>query len=244
MGGESLTTKKQMANQWFKFYGGEYLSDPKMLQLNAVERSCWLTLLCLASQSEVGEIKFLSESQLFVLSGVHDSNISVLKKFEELDMIKICNGVVTLINWEKRQYSEGYSRVKNFRKRKSNGEDNDRREENRREENILPDWLDKKTWENWVEYRKEKKKSLTQRSIELQLKELAQSIPTHKAIIEQSIRNGWTGLFPLKEEPKKYNGPPERKYKPDPPKVELTPEEEAEKKKGLAMLRDTFTLKK
>lgn len=124
-----------MTNPWFKFYGGEYLSDTKMLQLNACERSCWITLLCLASQSENGDIKFLSESQLLVMSGVTDQNIGMLNKFEELDMIRVCNGVVTVINWEKRQYSEGYSRVKNFRKRKSNTEDNDRREEKREEEN-------------------------------------------------------------------------------------------------------------
>jgi hypothetical protein len=124
-----------MANQWFKFYGGEYLSDPKILQLNASERSCWLTLLCLASQSSSGSIKFLSEAQLLVLSGISDKSADILKKFQELDMIRVCNGIVTVLNWEKRQYSEGYSRVKKFRESKSNARNNDRIEENRIEEN-------------------------------------------------------------------------------------------------------------
>lgn len=113
----------------------------------------------------------------------------------------------------------------------------------RKEETALPDWLDKKVWNEWVEYRKEKKKSLTQRSIDLQLKELAQNIPTHKAIIEQSIRNGWVGLFALKEEAKKYNGPPERKYKVEPPKEILTPEQEKEKLAGLAKIRASMAIK-
>lgn len=110
-----------MANQWFKFYGGEYLGDPKILQLGAYERSCWLTLLCLASQSENGEIKFLSEAQLLVMSGVSinsENGESILSKFEQLDMITISNGVVTIKNWGKRQYSEGYERVKRFRDNK------------------------------------------------------------------------------------------------------------------------------
>ena len=118
-----------MANQWFKFYGGEYLSDPKILQLTAQERSCWVTLLCLANQSESGVVKFLSEKQLLALSGITQEIPNILTKFEKLEMIRIRNGIVTVINWEKRQMSEAYSRVKQFRKRQSNANDNDRREE-------------------------------------------------------------------------------------------------------------------
>lgn len=118
-----------MTNPWFKFYAGEYLSDTKILQLNGQERSCWVTLLCLANQGE-GKVKFLSEQQLLMMSGVSESIQNVLKKFETLGMITTSNGIVTVRNWNKRQYSEGYSRVKKFRERKSNSKDNDRVEEN------------------------------------------------------------------------------------------------------------------
>jgi hypothetical protein len=57
-----------MVNQWFKFYGGEYLSDPKMDRLTVQERSCWLTLLCMGSQSS-GIIKYLSPESLITKSG-------------------------------------------------------------------------------------------------------------------------------------------------------------------------------
>jgi hypothetical protein len=187
-----------MANQWFKFYGGEYLSDPKMLQLNASERSCWVTLLCLASQSENGEIKFFSEAQLFALSGVYDHPTGIMQKFEDLQMLRFCNGIVTLLNWEKRQYSEGYSRVRKFRKRVCNAKDNDRREENRIDKKELPEFLDKKVWEQWIAYRKEIKKALKPSTTKLQLTFLEKNKVDHSAIILQSIQNGWTGLFPLK----------------------------------------------
>jgi transcriptional regulator of heat shock response len=62
----------------------------------------------------------------------------------------------------------------------------------------LPEWLNKEVWSEWVAYRKEQGKKLTDRSVKLQIKELSGDIPNHVAIIEQSIRNGWTGLFPLK----------------------------------------------
>ena len=68
-----------------------------------------------------------NRAQLLAMSGITKQRENVLKKFEQLDMILICNGTVTVKNWEKRQYSEGYSRVKKFRERKSNAKDNDRK---------------------------------------------------------------------------------------------------------------------
>lgn len=63
-----------------------------------------------------------------------------------------------------------------------------------------PEWLDMDTWALWVKYRAEAKKKLTPQSIKLQLKFLAKDIPHHKAILEQSIQNGWTGLFAYRED--------------------------------------------
>lgn len=101
-----------MANQWFKFYGAEYLSDPKMDRLTVQERSCWLTLLCMASQSN-GIVKYLSIEGLLTKSGVHfnpydssewDKSQDVLRTFEQYEMIVIHkNGEVEIKNWDKRQ---------------------------------------------------------------------------------------------------------------------------------------------
>jgi DNA-binding HxlR family transcriptional regulator len=71
----------------------------------------------------------------------------------------------------------------------------------------LPGWLDKEVWAEWVEYRKEIKKKLTPSMISKQLKFLEKHNGTHAAIIEQSIQNGWTGLFPLKEQDKPVSQP-------------------------------------
>lgn len=61
----------------------------------------------------------------------------------------------------------------------------------------VPEFLD--AWRNWEQYRKEIKKKLTPRTIELQLKKLAQYTPEEAAqMIVQSIENGWQGLFPLR----------------------------------------------
>lgn len=191
-----------MPNPWFKFYAGEYLSDTKILILSASERSCWVTLLCLACQNEGKPLQFLSEKQLLLMSGVSEE-IEIFKKFEELGLVTICNGLVTVKNWEKRQLSEGALRVRNFRKRQGNGNDNDRVDKSRvdkiREEEILPTFLNKKAWEAWKQHRKEKGKKLTPTSIKLQLKFLEANQKDHVQIIKNSITNGWTGLFEIKE---------------------------------------------
>lgn len=55
-------------------------------------------------------------------------------------------------------------------------------------------------WEEWIVFRKEKKKPLTDRQAVKQLKWLSeQKYPVE--IIEQSIRNGWQGLFELRDKP-------------------------------------------
>ncbi len=60
----------------------------------------------------------------------------------------------------------------------------------------LPDWLDRPTWELWVGHRKDIRKPLTDKAIDLQIKTLEEYKSIHKEIILKSIENGWTGLFP------------------------------------------------
>lgn len=100
-------------NKWFKFYGGEYLADPKMERLSPLERSCWITLLCLASMNGEGKIEFLTVEVLLNKSGIQfdpyhpeewEKALSVLTKFQNMKMISLSeNGDITVLNWEKRQ---------------------------------------------------------------------------------------------------------------------------------------------
>lgn len=131
--------------KWFKFYGQDYLSDPKVLALTACERSCWITILAYASVNDNGEITYLSEEQLMIQAGVspmHDewgTTQGVLEKFKKLQMITLDNEVITVLNWQKRQETNltSYERVKRYRekKRNDNVNDNDRVEENRIDKN-------------------------------------------------------------------------------------------------------------
>jgi hypothetical protein len=119
--------------KWFKFYGAEYLSDPKILTLTASERSCWITLLSYASVNDNindnGVITFLSEQQLLIQAGIgimeaeFEKTLGVLKKLEKLKMITLDNtednAKITILNWQKRQETSltGYERVKRYREK-------------------------------------------------------------------------------------------------------------------------------
>lgn len=101
-----------MANMktWFKFYGQEFLTDPKMLSLSALERSLWLTMLCLASSSsEEGVIDYIDEYKIKILTNLSplDDEWSIvdgfLSRFEELGMIKTEDKKIIITNFNKRQ---------------------------------------------------------------------------------------------------------------------------------------------
>lgn len=64
----------------------------------------------------------------------------------------------------------------------------------------LPEWLNREAWDEWVKYRKQKKNPLTELSIKKQLKLLEENKYDHIEIINQSIQNGWTGLFEIKKQ--------------------------------------------
>jgi hypothetical protein len=62
----------------------------------------------------------------------------------------------------------------------------------------LPPWVDREVWNEWEQHRREKRNPLTPRAHKAQIEFLADHKTTYVEIIRTSIRNGWTGLFPLK----------------------------------------------
>jgi len=68
---------------------------------------------------------------------------------------------------------------------------------------VLPGWLSADLWEEWRQHRKDIGKPLKTTSTKLTLNKLADlRAAGHepRAVIEQSIANEWTGLFPLRNQ--------------------------------------------
>ena len=141
--------------KWFKFYSADYLLDGKIRSLTASERSCLITLFCLADTSDIpGVIKNINEFDLLVMSGVDNQHETwnetegVIDKLAKYGILKrLDNGDVEILNFRKRQGSAltSYERVKRHREKKRNEtlvtndnfNDNPRIEENRIEENRI-----------------------------------------------------------------------------------------------------------
>lgn len=146
---------------WFKFYGPEFLSDPKMDFLTANEISIWVTMMCLASMvEEEGVIRYMTEDKIMTKARLNDneklSNRNYLQKFKKLKLISIDNEndeiVITLLNFTKRNKAlTPYERVKNYRERQKLSDDNemitydnDRKKEEKEEKERINDGKTKK----------------------------------------------------------------------------------------------------
>ena len=78
-----------------------------------------------------------------------------------------------------------------------------RRDEKRKEEKKTPVGLNVDAWNGYLEFRKRTKlKKLTKASCQKQMKWLIEQgeFEVQAQIIDNSIRNGWQGLFPLKKQ--------------------------------------------
>lgn len=61
----------------------------------------------------------------------------------------------------------------------------------------IPEGIERDAWADWVEYRRERRKTITAISAREQWRALSRLNPTQQSdCIRESIRNGWTGLFP------------------------------------------------
>lgn len=119
--------------QWFKFYGQDFLTDPKIRHLSPNAKLFWVILLALAnSEDKKGLIQNISEEYIFELAGLSRSKDewneekNFLTLFKDLKMIEVVtNSNVTglidivVLNFDKRQNqdSSNAERQRRFRER-------------------------------------------------------------------------------------------------------------------------------
>ena len=70
---------------------------------------------------------------------------------------------------------------------------------------VFSEGLDQAAWTRWVDYRKQSGKALRPVSWQSAIDALVKHGPNQMAVVEQSIANGWQGLFALKQDANKPN---------------------------------------
>jgi hypothetical protein len=144
--------------------------------------------------------------------------ISILKQHQKLT-IKSTNkfSIITLLNWDTYNSDEIETTTKPTTKRPAsdhqtttnkNVEECRRMEKNKPKGPSLkktieyPNWLNKKLWKDYKDHRRQLKPRMTQRAEELaiiKLKKLIDAGDRQEDIINQSIEQGWKGLFQIKD---------------------------------------------
>ena len=95
----------------------------------------------------------------------------------------------------------------------------------------MPACIDVAVWQEWAKHRKEKKQKLTPTTIKKQFQQLVKFHNEGQdvnAIIEQSITNGWTGLFAVKSQNNKQKLATNRMVLPSKIDITLNHEEDLE----------------
>ena len=206
---------------WVKIYCDKWI-EGTIRQESAALRGVWTDLLALCGSSEysdLGEIKVRNGIGFTDLQFQKTLNLSrkewltIKNRLIETQRIhQNADNILTIINWK--IYQSEYERQKPQRT-KSAGESAgesaaiDQRVENidQRVENIsskktiLPDFINKETWDAFLEMRKVKKAIPTAHAKALLIKELEKlklAGDDPDEVLNQSIMNSWKGVFSLK----------------------------------------------
>jgi hypothetical protein len=140
--------------------------------------------------------------------------MSFLKKAGNIT-IKSTNrySIVSIVNWETYQASKNDINQPNNQQVTNNqpapnhiqtheNKKNEKKKDNSNTDFILPDWLPKEQWADFLEMRVKIRKPLTEKAKLLainKLKELAETGNDPGDVLNQSTLSAWLGLFPLKD---------------------------------------------
>lgn len=137
--------------EWFKFYHNKWLTDPAILSLKPHDRLIFVTLLCLASQTDErdGVVRYVSNEALRSVTLVryadkNDVDSDGVEALQKVGLVELIDAqTLRICNFEKRQNTAltNAERQKLYRQRnKSVTERNERyNDSNAREEKIRED---------------------------------------------------------------------------------------------------------
>jgi DNA replication protein DnaD len=150
--------------------------------------------------------------------GISVKNVrTALERFQKLEFLANestnQNRLITVLNWELYQSQDTEPASKQASDRQTGGKrvatnKNEKNDKNDKKYKIIRRTLEIAI-EDFKEFRKKIKKPMTDRAVELlidKLNKLASDDETKIAILDQSIVNGWQGIFPLKEDTQRQSG--------------------------------------
>ena len=193
-----------MSLPWFRMYA-EAVDDEKLRLLAFEDRWHFVALLCLKAMGTLDNGAPHLERRIALKLGLQLPQLDEVKR--RLLDVNLITDDWQPVKWDSRQYDSDISteRVRRFRaKRQGNVSETDKNrtdtEQNRTEEETpAVAGLDLTAWTAWTVYRKQIGKPVKPASIPAAQRKLAAHGTSQAAVVEQSIANGWQGIFALKE---------------------------------------------
>lgn len=148
-----------MANPWFKFYANDYLSEPKLKGVSTAKKSCFITALCYAANYEGNlDTRDITSDLIKIEAGVRlggpewDEVGDIFEWLTEKRFGHMENEVFVFKNWGVRQVMTPYERVKKYREKMKNDNENDNAvitaEQNRTDKKRTEEYFDR-FWEKY-----------------------------------------------------------------------------------------------
>lgn len=202
--------------RWLRLWT-DIIADPKIKMLAFEDRWHFVAILCMKRHGDLdGETGELLHRMVGATLGLGDRERDEVRR--RLMDVNLVDENWQPKSWNKRQFSSDSSthRVrefrkrfgnvpKSFRKRHRNGPETEQRQSKSREESHPPpsgasgcEGLNPQAWTRWRDYRKEIRRPIKSASLLAAQRKLAGYGADQIAVVEQSIANGWQGLFDLR----------------------------------------------
>lgn len=188
---------------WFRMYA-EAVDDEKLRLLAFEDRWHFVAILCLKAMGTLDSDAPLLERRIALKLGLQLPQLDEVKR--RLQEIGLIDDEFQPISWDERQYESDISteRVRRHRMKRQGNVSETPSEQSRadteqsRAEVPAVAGLDFDAWNAWTVYRKQIGKPVKPASIPAAQRKLAAHGTSQSAVVEQSVANGWQGLFPLK----------------------------------------------
>jgi len=224
--GQRMGVSRLSGLPWFRMYS-EAVDDEKLRLLAFEDRWHFVALLCLKAQGILDERNAdLRTRKICVKLGLDSVELETVMK--RLVTVGLVTSTGQPLAWAKRQFQSdsSTSRVRAFRERQRNvsvtppDTDTDTDTDTEAEKNKTrapareppPAGMDANAWNRWETYRREIRKPIKPASVQAAQRKLAGFGADQAAVVEQSIAQGWTGLFDLKD----VRGKPKLTWRPPP----------------------------
>jgi hypothetical protein len=192
---------------WFRLYA-EFATDPKVQMLSEIDQRRFIVVMCLRCCN--GSVTLQDTEVAFQLRISDEEWANTKRVLLSKNLIGDDNKPIA---WEKRQFDSDTSNARVYKhrekkkllcnvtvaamKRKSNAPETETETETEKKKKTV-DGLDPVAWSRWLDYRTSIRKPIKPVSIPAAQRKLAGFGTMQAEVVEQSVANGWTGMFELK----------------------------------------------